>query len=165
MSVKDLVKYGYVVELRDKSRAIIMPTTEGDYLDFCDNVCCLKLYNYDENLCYNGESGEKYDVMKIFGYSKYGYRTFCNNRDDRALIWERNPDFSVGSRVKVVNMNNFTENNYILTNEYIGKTGRIVYDWKSEPHSYKIDFDKNYMKAIDEENGNLLFGKENLKLI
>ena len=164
MSVKDLVKYGYVVELRNGSSAIIMPTEEEDYLDFCDNVCCLKFSNYDENLCYRGES-EKYDVMKIFGYSKYGYRTFCNNRDGRELIWKREPEFSIGSRVKIVNMNDFDKNDYILIDEYIGKTGRVSFDLKNNFHTYKIDFDKNYMNAIDQENGILLFSKENLELI
>lgn len=87
----DYLEYGYVVEFGNGELGMYMPSQEGDCFDLENDICCIYLsyYQNKKELKYLGINDSMKDVIKIYGYAKYG----SNSRDlyieNRPLIWER----------------------------------------------------------------------------
>lgn len=83
----DDLKVGYLVELRDGSGNMVMEATEGKVLIEEYNGYYLELNAYNNNLNYDGNSD--YDIIKVYGFSKYKSKALKFNTEDRELLWER----------------------------------------------------------------------------
>lgn len=74
----DYLKYGYVVEFENGALTMYMPSQEED--------CFV---HYPGNSCIYLSDLKGKDIVKIYGYSKYGYMSTEISIKDRPLIWER----------------------------------------------------------------------------
>lgn len=83
----DDLKIGYLVELRDGSGNMVMEATEGKALIEEYNGYYLELNAYNNNLNYYGDSD--YDIIKVYGFSKYKSKALKFTTEDRELLWER----------------------------------------------------------------------------
>lgn len=83
----DDLKVGYLVELRDGSGNMVMEATEGKVLIKEYNGYYLELNAYNNNLNYDGNSD--YDIIKVYGFDEFAYKTLDFNTEDRELLWER----------------------------------------------------------------------------
>ena len=73
-----------------------------------------------------------------------------------------------GQRVRIINVEPHRENSdYVCLDEYIGKEGIIKYDYILEENQFgsSVIFDKEYMNAIDKENGRLCWRWDEIELI
>ena len=72
-----------------------------------------------------------------------------------------------GQRVRIINVEPHREDEYVCLDEYIGKEGSINYDDILEKNHFgaSVTFDKEYMNAIDEENGHLCWRWDEIELI
>ena len=83
----DDLKVGYLVELRDGSRNIVMECTGGKVL-VDENGGWLNLNDYNNNFKFMDNKND-FDVMKIYGFSFYKNRALKFFKEDRKLLWER----------------------------------------------------------------------------
>ncbi|MFR6158317.1 MAG: hypothetical protein ACLUJV_02180 [Blautia producta] len=84
------LKYGYLVELRNREKVLYMPFEDGDIFDFCNGFQCLNLKCYSNNLLYNKDRRIKdFDVMRVYGYTNIPEKTTQLTTGHRKLIWER----------------------------------------------------------------------------
>lgn len=83
----DDLKVGYLVELRDSSRNIVMECTEGKVL-VDENGGWLNLNDYNNNFKFMDNDND-FDMMKIYGFSFYKNRALKFFKEDRKLLWER----------------------------------------------------------------------------
>ena len=72
-----------------------------------------------------------------------------------------------GQRVRIINVEPHREDEYVCLDEYIGKEGIINYNTflKYSEYGASVTFDKEYMNAIDEENGHLCWRWDEIELI
>lgn len=83
----DDLKVGYLVELRDGSRNIVMECTGGKVL-VDENSGWLYLNDYNNNFKFMDNDND-FDMMKIYGFSFYKNRALKFFKEDRELLWER----------------------------------------------------------------------------
>ena len=121
-----------------------------------------KLFSESGTSCY-----EKYDDFD-FKTSVYN----CIDRMDftdktatkgRGLIGRT---IKKGQRVRIINVEPHREDEYVCLDEYIGKEGIINYNtFLKSGYGASVTFDKEYMNAIDEENGHLCWRWDEIELI
>lgn len=72
-----------------------------------------------------------------------------------------------GQRVRIINVEPHRQNQYICLDEYIEKEGIVNYDCtiKERGFLFSVTFDKEYMNAIDKENGRLCWRWDEIELI
>ena len=71
-----------------------------------------------------------------------------------------------GQRVRIINVEPHREDEYVCLDEYIGKEGIINYNtFLKSGYCASVTFDKEYMNAIDEENGHLCWRWDEIELI
>ena len=72
-----------------------------------------------------------------------------------------------GQRVRIINVEPHRKDRYICLDEYIGKEGTINYNTVLKDYGYcaSVTFDKEYMNAIDTENGRLCWRWDEIELI
>ena len=72
-----------------------------------------------------------------------------------------------GQRVRIINVEPHEDGSNVCLHEYIGKEGIIKYDYilKENQFGSSVIFDKEYMNAIDEENGHLRWRWDEIELI
>lgn len=86
VSPKDILKPGYIVELRSGYYYICLPYTEGyAFIKAFVNPVNLKYYDNELNHKYNNDL----DVMKIYGLAKYDVDILCYSSRERLLLWKR----------------------------------------------------------------------------
>lgn len=73
--------------MRDGSGNMVMEATEGKVLIEEYNGYYLELNAYNNNLNYYGDS--YYDIIKVYGFSKYKSKALKFTTEDRELLWER----------------------------------------------------------------------------
>ena len=86
VSPKDILKPGYIVELRSGYYYICLPYTEG-YAFIKAFVNPVNLKYYDNEL--NHKDNNDLDVMKIYGLAKYDVDILCYSSRERLLLWKR----------------------------------------------------------------------------
>ena len=86
VSPKDILKPGYIVELRSGYYYICLPYTEG-YAFIKAFVNPVNLKYYDNEL--NHKDNNNLDVMKIYGLAKYDVDILCYSSRERLLLWKR----------------------------------------------------------------------------
>ena len=72
-----------------------------------------------------------------------------------------------GQRVRIINVEPHRKDNYVCLDEYVGKEGIVNYDYtiKERGFLFSVTFDKEYMNAIDKENGRLCWRWDEIELI
>ena len=73
-----------------------------------------------------------------------------------------------GQRVRIINVEPHREDDdYVCLDEYVGKEGIVNYNTVLKDYGYgaSVTFDKEYMNAIDEENGWLRWRWDEIELI
>ena len=73
-----------------------------------------------------------------------------------------------GQRVRIINVDPHREDDdYVCLDEYVGKEGIVNYNTVLKDYGYgaSVTFDKEYMNAIDKENGRLCWRWDEIELI
>lgn len=83
---KSDLKVGYVVQLRDGELRMVMKSEEG--ICFIDeNWNCSRLIDYNDS--FEHEENNSMSIDKIYGFSKFYFRTLDVSTDNRYLLWTR----------------------------------------------------------------------------
>ena len=72
-----------------------------------------------------------------------------------------------GQRVRIINVEPHRKDKYVCLDEYVGKEGIVNYGYTITERGFlfSVTFDKEYMNAIDEENGRLCWRWDEIELI
>ena len=109
-------------------------------------------------------------------YDDFDFKSAVNNCIDRMDFTDKTVTkgrgligrtIKKGQRVRIINVEPHREDGYICLDEYIGKEGIINYNTflKYSEYGASVTFDKEYMNAIDEENGHLCWRWDEIELI
>ena len=109
-------------------------------------------------------------------YDDFNFKTAVDNCIDRMDFTDKTVTkgrgligrtIKKGQRVRIINVEPHREDGYICLDEYIGKEGIINYNifLKYSEYGASVTFDKEYMNAIDEENGHLCWRWDEIELI
>lgn len=111
-------------------------------------------------------------------YDDFDFKTAVDNCIDRMDFTDKTvtkgrgligKTIKKGQRVRIINVKPHKEDwdEYVCLDEYIDKKGTINYDTVLKDYGYgaSVTFDKEYMNAIDEENGRLCWRWDEIELI
>ena len=109
-------------------------------------------------------------------YDDFNFKTAVDNCVDRMDFTDKTVTkgrgligrtIKKGQRVRIINVEPHREDEYVCLDEYIGKEGIINYNTflKYSEYGASVTFDKEYMNAIDEENGHLCWRWDEIELI
>lgn len=110
-------------------------------------------------------------------YDDFDFKTAVGNCIDRMDFTDRTVTkgrgligrtIKTGQRVRIINVEPHRENSeYVCLDEYVGKEGSINYDNILDKNYFdaSVTFDKEYMNAIDEENGHLCWRWDEVELL
>lgn len=110
-------------------------------------------------------------------YDDFDFKTAVDNCIDRIDFTDKTVTkgrgligrtLKKGQRVRIINVDPHREDNdFVCLDEYIEKEGTINYDTVLKDYEYgaSVTFDKEYMNAIDKENGHLCWSWEEIELI
>ena len=72
-----------------------------------------------------------------------------------------------GQRVRIINVEPHRKDRYVCLDEYVGKEGIVNYGYTITERGFlfSVTFDKEYMNAIDKENGRLCWRWDEIELI
>lgn len=72
-----------------------------------------------------------------------------------------------GQRVRIINVEPHRKDKYVCLDEYAGKEGIVNYGYTITERGFlfSVTFDKEYMNAIDKENGRLCWRWDEIELI
>ena len=125
---------------------------------------------YVDNKLVSESSTSRYEK-----YDDFDFKTAVDNCVDRMDFTDktvtRGKDLigrtiKKGQRVRIINVEPHREDEYVCLDEYIGKEGIINYNtFLKSGYGASVTFDKEYMNAIDEENGHLCWRWDEIELI
>ena len=126
---------------------------------------------YIDNKLVSESSTSRYEK-----YDDFDFKTAVGNCIDRMDFTDKTVTkgrgligrtIKKGQRVRIINVEPHREDGYICLDEYIGKEGIINYNTflKYSEYGASVTFDKEYMNAIDEENGHLCWRWDEIELI
>ena len=126
---------------------------------------------YIDNKLVSESSTSRYEK-----YDDFDFKTAVGNCVDRMDFTDKTVTkgrgligrtLKKGQRVRIINVEPHREYEYVCLDEYIGKEGIINYNTflKYSEYGASVTFDKEYMNAIDEENGHLCWRWDEIELI
>ena len=126
---------------------------------------------YIDNKLVSESSTSRYEK-----YDDFDFKTAVGNCIDRMDFTDKTVTkgkdligrtIKKGQRVRIINVEPHRKDRYICLDEYIGKEGIVNYDYtiKERGFLFSVTFDKEYMNAIDEENGHLCWRWDEIELI
>ena len=126
---------------------------------------------YVDNKLVSESSTSRYEK-----YDDFNFKTAINNCIDRMDFTDKTvtkgrgiigKTIKKGQRVRIINVEPHRKDRYICLDEYIGKEGIANYDYtiKEIEFLFSVTFDKEYMNAIDKENGRLCWRWDEIELI
>ena len=127
---------------------------------------------YIDNKLVSESSTSRYEK-----YDDFNFKTAVDNCIDRMDFTDKTVTkgrgligrtIKKGQRVRIINVEPHREgDNCVCLDEYVGKEGSINYDDILEKNHFgtSVTFDKEYMNAIDEENGRLCWRWDEIELI
>ena len=112
-------------------------------------------------------------------YNNFDFKTAINNCIDRMDFTDKTVTkgkdligrtIKKGQRVRIINVEPHREredDDYVCLDEYVGKEGIVNYNTVLKDYGYgaSVTFDKEYMNAIDKENGRLCWRWDEIELI
>ena len=109
-------------------------------------------------------------------YDDFDFKTAVDNCIDRMSFTDKTVTkgrdligrtIKKGQRVRIINVEPHRQNKYVCLDEYIGKEGTINYNTVLKDYGYSalVIFDKEYMNAIDKENGRLRWCWDEIELL
>ena len=109
-------------------------------------------------------------------YDDFDFKSAVNNCIDRMDFTDKTATkgrgligrtIKKGQRVRIINVEPHRKDNYVCLDEYVGKEGIVNYDCtiKERGFLFSVTFDKEYMNAIDKENGWLCWRWDEIELI
>ena len=126
---------------------------------------------YIDNKLVSESSTSRYEK-----YDDFDFKTAVDNCIDRMDFTDKTVTkgrgligrtIKKGQRVRIINVEPHRKDRYICLDEYIGKEGIANYDYtiKEIEFLFSVTFDKEYMNAIDKENGRLCWRWDEIELI
>lgn len=125
---------------------------------------------YIDNKLVSESSTSRYEK-----YDDFDFKTAVDNCIDRMDFTDKTVTkgrgligrtIKKGQRVRIINVEPHREDEYVCLDEYIGKEGIINYNtFLKSGYGASVTFDKEYMNAIDEENGRLCWRWDEIELI
>ena len=126
---------------------------------------------YIDNKLVSESSTSRYEK-----YDDFNFKTAVGNCIDRMDFTDKTvtkgrgiigKTIKKGQRVRIINVEPHRKDRYICLDEYIGKEGIANYDYtiKEIEFLFSVTFDKEYMNAIDKENGRLCWRWDEIELI
>ena len=126
---------------------------------------------YVDNKLVSESSTSRYEK-----YDDFDFKTAVDNCIDRMGFTDKTvtkgrgiigKTIKKGQRVRIINVEPHRKDRYICLDEYIGKEGIANYDYtiKEIEFLFSVTFDKEYMNAIDKENGRLCWRWDEIELI
>lgn len=126
---------------------------------------------YIDNKLVSESSTSRYEK-----YDDFNFKTDINNCIDRMDFTDKTvtkgrgiigKTIKKGQRVRIINVEPHRKDRYICLDEYIGKEEIANYDYtiKEIEFLFSVTFDKEYMNAIDKENGRLCWRWDEIELI
>ena len=126
---------------------------------------------YIDNKLVSESSTSRYEK-----YDDFNFKTAVDNCVDRMDFTDKTVTrgegligrtIKKGQRVRIINVEPHRKDRYICLDEYIGKEGIANYDYtiKEIEFLFSVTFDKEYMNAIDKENGRLCWRWDEIELI
>ena len=112
-------------------------------------------------------------------YDDFNFKTAVDNCVDRMDFTDKTVTkgrgligrtIKKGQRVRIINVEPHREredDDYVCLDEYVGKEGIVNYNTVLKDYGYgaSVTFDKEYMNAIDKENGRLCWRWDEIELI
>ena len=110
-------------------------------------------------------------------YDDFDFKTAVDNCIDRMDFTDKTVTkgkdligrtIKKGQRVRIINVDPHREDDdYVCLDEYVGKEGIVNYNTVLKDYGYgaSVTFDKEYMNAIDKENGRLCWRWDEIELI
>ena len=112
-------------------------------------------------------------------YNNFDFKTSVDNCIDRMDFTDKTVTkgkdligrtIKKGQRVRIINVDPHREredDDYVCLDEYVGKEGIVNYNTVLKDYGYgaSVTFDKEYMNAIDKENGRLCWRWDEIELI
>ena len=110
-------------------------------------------------------------------YDDFDFKTAVDNCVDRMDFTDKTATkgrgligrtIKKGQRVRIINVEpQRRDDDFVCLDEYVGKEGSINYDYILEKNNFgaSVTFDKEYMNAIDKENGCLCWRWDEIELI
>ena len=127
---------------------------------------------YIDNKLVSESSTSRYEK-----YDDFDFKTAVGNCIDRMDFTDKTVTkgrgligrtIKKGQRVRIINVEpHRKDDDFVCLDEYVGKEGSINYDNILEKNYFgaSVTFDKEYMNAIDEENGHLCWRWDEIELI
>lgn len=160
------------------------------YMNGCDNIKKIKKVFDNYKLVITCED-EKHTNAKYYinnklvsesktscneKYDDFNFKTAVDNCVDRMDFTDKTATkgrgligrkIKKGQRIRIINVEPHRKDEYVCLNEYVGKEGIVNYDYtvKERGFLFSVTFDKEYMNAIDRENGCLRWRWDEIELI
>ena len=126
---------------------------------------------YIDNKLVSESSESRYEK-----YDDFDFKTAINNCIDRMDFTDKTVTkgrgligrtIKKGQRVRIINVEPHRKNEYVCLDEYVGKEGIVNYNTVLKDYGYSalVIFDKEYMNAIDKENGRLRWRWDEIELL
>ena len=126
---------------------------------------------YIDNKLVSESSTSRYEK-----YDDFDFKTAINNCIDRMDFTDKTVTkgrgligrtIKKGQRVRIINVEPHRKNEYVCLDEYVGKEGIVNYNTVLKDYGYSalVIFDKEYMNAIDKENGRLRWRWDEIELL
>lgn len=109
-------------------------------------------------------------------YDDFNFKTAVDNCIDRMDFTDKTATkgrgligriIKKGQRVRIINVEPHRKDEYVCLDEYVGKEGVVDCNCtlREKGFLFSVTFDKKYMNAIDEENGQLFWRWDEIELI
>ena len=162
----------YIGEDRCNMIELLNPLHNHKLIITCEDGKHTNAKYYIDNKLVSESSTSRYEK-----YDDFDFKTAVDNCIDRMNFTDKTATkgrdligrtIKKGQRVRIINVEPHRENSeYVCLDEYVGKEGSINYDNILDKNYFgaSVTFDKEYMNAIDEENGHLCWRWDEVELL
>ena len=161
----------YIGESKCNMIELLNPLHNYKLIITCEDGKHTNAKYYIDNKLVSESSTSRYEK-----YDDFDFKTAVGNCIDRMDFTDKTVTkgrgligriIKKGQRVRIINVEPHRKDRYICLDEYIGKEGNINYDDILEKNHFgaSVTFDKEYMNAIDKENGYLCWRLNEIELI
>ena len=162
----------YIGKVRCNMIELLNPLHNHKLIITCEDGKHTNAKYYIDNKLVSESSTSRYEK-----YDDFDFKTAVGNCIDRMDFTDKTvtkgkgligKTIKKGQRVRIINVEPHREDDdFVCLDEYVGKEGSINYDDILEKNHFgaPVTFDKEYMNAIDKENGCLCWRWDEIELI